>query len=746
MSWLSGMSPSEKRVVKICVLLMLLCLPFLLDEDLLARLLGREKEAVGQQIGRIASAQRDVRRKGSNELQWRGVGKEQAVYMGDSVFAGDGSSAKIALDGANELTIAPNSLVRFANINGFRVGDMALGTFKVQVDGEVKVAVNGKLKTFKGRKSEIEVVVKKNAKPVIRVTKGEAKIAEVPVVREIAAVEPVPVPKPEESPLIYIWKWPDYYAPTEPIFAKSVRPKEVILTHVLSWEAPEGEFSVQASDRADFLGPRNYFETEANAVEIRKVYLGPNYWRVSRDKRRWSKVAKFEVRPVFLDERVTIQPSTQDLIILDVQQGAIMQAMWNADPSIIKLLVELSTSPDFPREGTRVEWINGLEQVRTFTRAGTYYLRARGINERQEITEYSNTLTVNVTAPEKLAAPEMPRVALNYNLFSDQPNFLVWRGPAGAQDFDVEVMDESGEVIARKSSNKQKLPLKNLKPGVYSYRVTANDKWQRPGAPSVVKPFEVMAPPPAPLAVHEPEPEPPPALKERKTAAVEPEPTSTNIMQLEETPQGDFMNKLYGDSVLAVEGATFGLMSSEQTYQGSSVPYAATMALRGKHWSGSYGAEGVFKSKVFNYNSEGSRISPWGIEARVLRKWRTPWKWFSFLREAQLTAIAGGELYRNRGGGVFSNGYELLKFGGGLEFPLWNRWATGGEVLYGYGLDASQKLEVSGFVNYFLRKQWALGMGYRVHFFDAGSLESSPGYVPYREGYLEGYSTIRYQY
>lgn len=747
MSWLRGMTPSEKRVVKICVLLMLLCLPFLLNEDLLSRFLGRDGETSGVQIGKIANAHRDVRRKGAAELQWRGVGGEEAVFMGDSVFAGENSSAQIELDGKNELTIAPNSLVRFANINGFRVGDMALGKFKVKVDGEVKIAVNGKLKTFRGTKSEIEVSIEKNKKPEIRVTKGAAKVADVPVVKVTAQRQGPPVPKAGDPSLIYIWKWPDYYTLEEPIARKDTRPTEVFLTHILNWGTSEAneatDFGIQLAQRPDFLGPRQHFESETNSVELRRLFLGENYWRVSADRRQWSRSAKFEVKATLLEDRVAAQPYRQSVVVLGEDRPAEYEIKWTADSTIAKILVEVSSTPDFNPQYTRIQWLSEPVLKGNFAHGGTYYFRGRGVNERQEITEYSNTAIVDVSVPDKLSAPKMPSHSLTYNLFSNRTNYLAWTGPAGSKEYQVEVMTEDGSLVSRKSAKAQRLPLKDLTPGIYSYRVTAIDKYERESEPSIVKSFEVMAPPPAPLVVKEPEP--PPALKERKLAAVETAP-STNVMQMEDSTI-QYLNTLYGDSRLSVEGASFGMMSSEQSYQGTPVPYAATMALRGKHWVGKYGAEGSFKSKVFNYNAEGSRVSPWGFEARMLRRWRTSWKWFSFLRELQITAIAGGELYRNRGNGVFSNGYELMKVGGGLEFPVWQSWATGGEVLYGYGMDASSKLEISGFVNYFIRKQWALGAGYRVHFFEAGSLESTPaGFLPYREGYLEGYSTLRYSY
>lgn len=67
--------------------------------------------------------------------------------------------------------------------------------------------------------------------------------------------------------------------------------------------------------------------------------------------------------------------------------------------------------------------------------------------------------------------------------------------------------------------------------------------------------------------------------------------------------------------------------------------------------------------------------------------------------------------------------------------------------MYGAGSDQSSKYEVSGFFHYYLDPRWSMGAGYRVHLFQAGTPESSPdGSMPYREGYGEGYSVLRWNY
>jgi len=115
-------------------------------------------------------------------------------------------------------------------------------------------------------------------------------------------------------------------------------------------------------------------------------------------------------------------------------------------------------------------------------------------------------------------------------------------------------------------------------------------------------------------------------------------------------------------------------------------------------------------------------------------------------RELQISLFGGNEFYQNAGSSNFSRQYDLWKFGTSLEFPLSNRWTTGGEVVYGIGGDKSTKEEISGHFNYFINRNWSSGAGYRLHLFNAGSTASSPGYLPYREGYTELYTSLFYYY
>ncbi len=210
-----------------------------------------------------------------------------------------------------------------------------------------------------------------------------------------------------------------------------------------------------------------------------------------------------------------------------------------------------------------------------------------------------------------------------------------------------------------------------------------------------------------------------------------------------------FRNLLYDSSKFALEGATFVMYSREQMNEGKGVPVAFLGGISWLGWNKSNGLEAIFKTKVMDViPAPGASVQPIDLEGRYLHRWTLPFDPFSSLGKSQIAAIAGYEVYRNPTSGVFSPGYNLFKIGFGLEFPFSHTWDTGGEVLYGYGLDQSTKYEISGHLNYYIVKDWTMGVGYRIHLFQAGSTASAPADfgIPYREGYGEGYSELSWRY
>jgi hypothetical protein len=322
-------------------------------------------------------------------------------------------------------------------------------------------------------------------------------------------------------------------------------------------------------------------------------------------------------------------------------------------------------------------------------------------------------------------------------VFENEPVNLTWEKSPLAKSYTVELVDPQGKVIQRQKVSDAKWSWKAGPKGAYQARVMAMDQFGRPSEQASQTQLLVSSKPVAKVVA--------PPRAPREPANVE----SSLSMKAPEAPTPTFLNRNYPSSKVEVSGAGFTQYSSEQLANNAEQPVAFMLGLHVQHWFDEHhGAEGFLKTKVMGVNKGAGDTSPFQAEARYDYRWKIPWNFLSKLNETQLSAIIGYEMYRNQSAGsVYTPAYDLMKVGFGLAFPLWERWDTGGEVLYGQGFDASTKYEVSGFLNYYLRRDWSAGVGYRVHLFVAGSNKSAPpAGLPFREGFGEAYSVLRWHY
>ncbi len=277
-------------------------------------------------------------------------------------------------------------------------------------------------------------------------------------------------------------------------------------------------------------------------------------------------------------------------------------------------------------------------------------------------------------------------------------------------------------------------------------------EWSRPQEFSVklpsgvrVAPRIAKAAPPKILAPVAAIPPPPAAKPEARAPAA----ISDEVMGSVGTP-GNFLvplyNEKYKNSSIAVSGFMWTQYSTLQEYLGETSPVNGGGKVHGIYWKGSQGVEGDLKLGVLGFNEAGRKRSGLqDFEARYHYRFFTDFPW-QLTRELQISFFGGFEYYKNNND-FFNPGYNMLKLGNTYNFPWDPHINLGGEFELGVAPDMSLKKEISGFISYFYNRDWSIGVGYRVHLFDAATSSSSPtGRMPYREGYTEGFSTLRFHY
>lgn len=731
----------DKGVVLACLLLLIMAAAPLLSPDLFNRLFSKNAvQNAGPKIGEIVWMKNDIRQKNAESFAWKTLDNgNKEVTSGDSIFTGKGSNASIAMNDGSTIDLDENSLVTFTTSDDLKLADLSSGNFRLKINGSLNVRIQGQLVKIDGNSAQVQVLLTGKGPPQMRVIQGKAslqtedgrKLALSQRPLSIQAEVPEPGPSVDlPAQLSRVDQWNDFYEESgrDLHILKNRRELVTASFDVVSLPAESAQLA-QLSSKPDFRLSSAVSRRMGQAPpRFDKLYLGANYIRASRDGRHWGPVATLVLLSEALKEtppQLNLEPGG-NVYLLEEQATLKIQAPKNFNRSVI----EISDHPQFPRERTHASWIPAQGLVWEFREEQTLFLRARGVNAKNEISAYGPTRQVVVLRPP---APSLPRLAQNQiEMQENEPLWIEWSG--GSRLTEVRLLTTEGLRVAAQDVQGKTYQIPALPMGEYRLLLTGKDEFGRRTKTALNIPVRVKKPEvPLFLAAEPALPRQPSALSESHAEL--------------ETPVSTYLNRHYADSRLSIEGAAFTIFSQPQVDQGSQNPTALTGGVRSLHWWGSHGVEGSVKSKVATLaESPDGGVAPLQIEARYHYRFNLPFSPFSSLGSSQISFFNGFEFYRNPVSGPFSPGYQLWKVGTALTFPFISRWDTGGELAYGQGFDRSQKYEVSGFLSYYFDPRLSFGVGYRAHLFNAGSTASSPKELPYREAFGEGYSVMRWTY
>ena len=188
---------------------------------------------------------------------------------------------------------------------------------------------------------------------------------------------------------------------------------------------------------------------------------------------------------------------------------------------------------------------------------------------------------------------------------------------------------------------------------------------------------------------------------------------------------------------LTLEGGTGARFTSETTDPGAAAANSHFLGL-GLQYQWAQNSVAVnFHSKVVGANATGESMQDHKVDFRYNRWWATHWNWL------QLGWASGAEVFRNPGQTGFSPGYSILKTGAASRLGLGGNWSSDGEALVGTWFDGNKTFEFSGQLRYALNRELDMGVGYRIHLFEAGSESASPRGLPYREALGEVFSSLK---
>lgn len=694
-------------------------------------------------VARVDAVLQDVRLRKNHQTGWEPAAVGESLQPGDSLFTGENSQARLTLMSGGRVSLDPNSMINFVRIKEHDLGNFVYGDFKIEVRGNAHIGINGQPAEIAGQDTELFISLRPEREPIYQARRGGAQLRLGGEIRRLgteAVVIETPPPKEEEKAphvqaesmkqvVYHRDRLYDFYELRDDQLTRMKERRPVVDSLVFvpwSFEGPVENIQAQISDTAEFTNvlEQKEFPVAERTGSFTRSILGLNYFRFSLDGQSWTHPETVEVRAIPLDEAPPeIKPDQDKYVFLN--HPITVTGQLSGDSNLKNFVLEVCDSPTFEPEKTRVLGFAPGRFAFQIQRAGPVYLRSMGVDIDSRVTAFSPVTQVDLEVPP---APEVPLLSqADLTIFEGDTVNLSWLAK-NANNYKISIVDKKGNKLVEEKlkAGSKTLNLKNK--GDYEVEISAYDKYGRLSKPARGR-----------VVVQE-KPKPVEDLSDKYRRAIAAIDAATISIETKDVKTKS-RNSAFSKSRFSIEAGGYTAFSQEQLRSEKSGPQGTSFALRWLGWMGKNGIELSFKTKVMSLASEsGADVSPVQAEVRYLRRWNT-----GIFGKAQWSWVLGYEAYRSVGS-LFSPGYDLAKTGVGLAFPFKKKWDAGGEVMLGYGLDSSQKYEVSGYVTRYIKRNWSLGVGYRAHLFSAGSTSTSPLGLPYREGFAEGYTTLRWHY
>lgn len=401
---------------------LLLFATLLISDDFHRLVFGGSNQGLnGRIVGKISEATNDIRRRSASTHAWDKARMDESIRLGDSVFTGEDSRSEIELAEGGKVFLDSNSLVRFTQMDTIELPVLSRGNFRVEVNGTLKVAIGGKITEIEGKNSEVQIDVDQNQKFKIRLVKGTAGVKMEDRSTELVSdkalsssdlesykiqadtASSAPVLSPISDPFIYTETFNDVYELKNQHYVyREKRSERVSLEAPLNWTNADQALPIfaQLSSDQNFMNVSETarFNAADSSGNLSKVFVGENFVRISSDQMMWSAATTFEViSQPSLETPPQLKLETQNLFIID----DFAEIRGRIESNHTKFVLEFSDSPQFLEPRIRVKRWTGKDFSIRVRDPQIVYVRARGLNELQQLTEASSATLIQIQRSEK---------------------------------------------------------------------------------------------------------------------------------------------------------------------------------------------------------------------------------------------------------------------------------------------------------------------------------------------------------
>lgn len=733
-----GLTPTEKRVISSAFILLLLLLVLVNVYDF------NSFGSAENQIGQIQELTNNTRVKSNQKVLWQNARKQQGIHVGDKIFTGRKSTAKVQLGKQGGFSLGENSLVEFQTINREKIANFKNGSYRLFSNGKLKIAINGKVAEIDAKDSEFEVVINGTNNIQIKTIKGSGQIKINNKVTELATntvaqpldfkVESKTVVEKAIIPpftLTYSPKLYDEYQRINGVLSKRPHHHQVVQKSVRLPVPTVGMSDVVYVSHSNDRDFKSNYEHKMFGFDkkIKKVFLGENYWRYKGENESWSDTYNFTVSkeyPAHSKPELHFQDSNLFLI------HASVDGIFNISTPYAAMgyVIETSRNGNFDQD-SNVSWQKSKTVKLTLSRTGPIFFRARSVDKDFQLSEWSDTHSFNVSTPPELQ-PIVLKVSSN-SIRVGESVFVQWTPQSIIKKYRFHVNKGEKKVLSvpLSASSSDWFP---KTPGTYSLSVTATDEFGR----DVVSNSESVKVAVPFVLTKAPEP------KTRKPAAEEI--TLENVEETDISTTVDnspiTLNRYYTHSFLTLSTSHMSLKSKALAQQTGDFAQSAVLSMDYLYWMNNHGFQAILQKGLIPL-SDGVAESDVLIAEGRYRYRFTPADMADFLKSFQFTGFLGYELYKNSKNDFLLSSYSLPKVGATLDYPMFERFVLGGYASYGFKT-GMLRYEYGWDLTYFLRQRMGVGIGSKLSFVEFDLTNEFPGFTNFRESYTQ--STIMFKY
>jgi hypothetical protein len=500
-------------IIIVFSILGILVLSFLLYDDSVFFNDGARGKA--KILGKINTSSPDVRRKYMDNFAWLPIQDLADVFLGDSIFTGNKSTALIKLNSGANISIEPQSLIVLTMYEDNLTLDLQFGSMDAELLSEksnLKLKMGTEELTLKGdaNPSTLTFQKKKNeVMPELKVKKGKFKIQQGKNKESVEVGESFKVvmePGVSKFKVKSIIGFKEISALQYKVFVQLNEPLN------LGWQH-DGVAVAYEVEAAEDMGFKKILMRKTTEKEMLQWTPDPNltkfYWRIKAFNPKDKQISVSEIREVFitrLQAPKVLMPVPEQVITVFRDKDDKLLPPPPVHISLEDVLlskkykVEIALTENFENVQRGVESTTKSFEIKDIP-IGSYYLRVKSQGEGRIDSPWSVPIRFSVDEQEsqRIRAPILVKKEIEIALRQENGRFVwpvvEWKTVEKAEKYVVEAsVDSSFKTnVFLETIDKTKVEISNLKEGKYYFRVrgvkaTTFGTWSEYGSISVTQP------------------------------------------------------------------------------------------------------------------------------------------------------------------------------------------------------------------------------------------------------------------